>query len=158
MRFHNLHGICCRFSAVYNNGKVVPSCKLQLSHKPFLLHFMGFVIPIIVQTDFPNSHRFLIIQQSLHPRKCLFIQASDFIRMNSHCRVDIWVLPRKFHTFLTGFQRGTDIYNGIHTKLRHGRKKFVSVIVKLAVIVVCMCVKYHGFCSFPDSSFTDSIT
>ena len=158
MCFHNLHGICCRFSAVYNNGKVVLSCKLQLSHKPLFLQLMGFVIPIIVQTDFTHCNYSIIIQQGFHFCKCFFIQCTYFVRMDTNCGIDIRIFSRKFHTFLTRLQCRADIYNRCHSQIRHGRKQFFSVGVKLYVIIVCMCVKYHGIRSFPDSSFTDSIT
>ena len=95
MLLHNLHGICRCLPTVDQNRKIQFPCQFKLPYEPFFLHFSWLIVPVIIQTDLAYRNHFLLFKQLFHLCKCLFIQTSNFIRMNPDCRIYKWIFLRK---------------------------------------------------------------
>ena len=143
MLFHNLHGICRCLPAVDQNRKIQLSCQFQLPYEPFFLHFSWLIVPVIIQTDLAYRNHFLLFKQLFHLCKVLFIQAADLIRMNPDCRIYKWIFLCKCNNLPAGIICCTDIYNCANALLFHRIQQFYSVLIKLLIVIMCMCIKYH---------------
>ena len=143
MLFHNLHGICRCLPAVDQNRKIQLSCQFQLPYEPFFLHFSRLIVPVIIQTDLAYRNHFLLFKQLFHLCKVLFIQAADLIRMNPDCRIYKWIFLCKCNNLPAGIICCTDIYNCANALLFHRIQQFYSVLIKLLIVIMCMCIKYH---------------
>ena len=71
--------------------------KLQLADEPLSLQFIRFRIPVVIQTDFSDSHDLFPAGQFLHPLDFFLCQFSHMIRMDSHRAVDKRIFFRKFY-------------------------------------------------------------
>ena len=82
--FHNLHCIFRRVPAVNIDRQVFSGRQLKLPDKPMFLNLSWFRIPVIVQSDFPDSPDFPMTAHPVKFSKSLLIQFPYMIRMDTH--------------------------------------------------------------------------
>ena len=144
---HDIQSIFCGITAVYNDWEIGFLCQIHLPHEPFLLYFMVFFIPIIIQTNFPYCNGLLFVTQISQPFHFLFGQISHFIRMHTygsiHKRIDFHKLYRICHTSETC----SYINDPMDSVFIHRTQQLISVFIKSIIIIMCMSFKYHEFFS-----------
>ena len=142
---HDLKRVCSGLSAVDDNRHLFFPCQAKLADEPFFLEIMLFFIPVIIQSDLPHSDDLIPIQQFRHPQELFLIQLTHLIRVHADRTVYERILFGQFHDLIPGCDRGSHIYDEPDPALFHAAEQFLSVCVKLFIVIVCMCIDYHFF-------------
>ena len=107
---------------------------------------MPFFVPVIIKPDLSCRNDLLSPQQFFHPAELLLVQRADLIRVHADHPVDKRILFRELQDFVPGFHRSRSVYDRAHAACCHSAQKLFSVCIKLLIVIVSMCVKYHMIC------------
>ena len=144
----DLQCILCRIPAVNHKRKLFLSGNIQLGTKHFLLFpvFFLFLVPIVIQADFSNSHHLIHSGNPGDLIQCIPGHFVRIIRMHAHCPVYERIFFGKLYCPVELSYGSTYIHNMPHTLLLHPCQQFLPVRVKSFVIIMGMRIKNHLFC------------
>ena len=141
--FHDLHGVRGRLPAVDDHRHVFLTGNLQLADKPPLLYIMSGLVPVVIQADLACRHDLRQIQKRPHPLHVMLRERARLIRVDADGAVYEGILLRQLHDPVPGFQRGTCIYDQPDAAPLHLPEQRRAVVIKLFIVIMCVCVNYH---------------
>ena len=166
---HDLHGIFGRVAGMNHHRQAQFPRKGKLSLKPVDLRLSLFRIlnPVVIQANLSDcydlvflgqladfSHHLLAVRSVLPVRLLLClpvarrIKIPDFLRVNSHCRVDPVILMGQSKRTAAALDIGSDIDQMRNPCFSYTSQNFLPVLVKLLPIQMGVRLKNHSYSSF----------
>ena len=140
---HQIQGIRCCLPAVDHKWHMELPGNLHLLLENFLLKLMlpSFLVPVIIQSDLANSNR--LFQATTLPDliQHFLCHQLRIIRMNPKSTIHKRIfLHQCLCLFQTVYGR-THINNFLNSIFIHRTKKYIPVLIKSLIVIMCMCFK-----------------
>ena len=115
-------------------------CQLLAEYR--LLKRSGrIVLPVVVQSDLPDSHHLGLLQKLTQLRQILVLEAVAVLRMDAHGGVHMRVPFRQLCRRMGGGQVASRVQHQSHASPRHGGKERIPVAVKAVRVIMGMGIK-----------------
>ena len=145
---HNGQAVQMRLTVVDDDRQTTASSHAHLCAEDFLLTaaLARVFAPVIIQTDLTDGLDLRMLGHLLDlfetVRDLLIGHALNIFRVITDCRVHERIALGVGNRLAAGFRVTAGIEDQLHAVSRHGREQRVAILVKPAIVIMCVCIKY----------------